>query len=110
MFESSPMKMFYITLRDVEQAQKISQALIENRIAACTNWWPMQSCYRWEGKICFDNEVVMIVKTKAHQRTAIEAVVAEHLDYINCIAEIDVASVNKDYAQWLDAEANTDSE
>ena len=100
------MKFFYLTLSNADQAKQISIELIEKHIAACTNYWPMQSVYRWQGEIRVDSEVVLIIKTKSHQRQAIEAVIRRHIDYTNCIAEIDVSSVNESYLQWLNREVD----
>ena len=46
------------------EAQKIAQALVEHRLAACVNIVPrIQSVYRWEGKIEQSVEYLLVIKT-----------------------------------------------
>ena len=98
------MKMFYITLNTHEEALAISKDLLEQRIAICANWFPIQCAYRWEGKLVQESEVVMIVKTQEGMRANIEEVIAKHITYLNCIAEIHVDSLNEGYLKWLNTE------
>lgn len=98
------MKIYYITLNTPEEAQKISHALLKGQIAVCTNWFPIDCAYRWEGEIIQESEVILIVKTREGFREAIEKIISEHITYLNCIAELDVQSINKSYLNWLNAE------
>ena len=98
------MKIFYITLNSNDDAKKISKILLENRIAVCTNWFPIQCAYRWQGEIKQGEEVVLIVKTTENRRADIEKVIASHIGYTNFIAELNVQSVNEPFAAWLKAE------
>lgn len=95
------MKMYYITLNHQDEAQTISYALLENRLAVCTNWFPMTCAYRWKGEIKKEPEVVLIVKTKEGLRGAIEKVISQHINYTNYIAELDVHSINAGFLDWL---------
>lgn len=101
------MKMYYITLNNHEEAQKISHALLESKLAVCTNWFPITCAYRWEGDIKQGSEIVLIVKTQQGLRNAIENVVSDHIDYTNYMAELNVDSVNQSFLQWLNNEVRT---
>jgi periplasmic divalent cation tolerance protein len=98
------MRVFYVTLSTVDQARLISRALIERQLAACTNWFPITSTYRWEGRIAEEPETVLIIKTQEGYRDAIEEVIRQHISYTNFIGEIALQSVNEPYVQWLNAE------
>ena len=98
------MKMYYITLNSLDEAKAVSYALLESRLAVCTNWFPMTCTYRWEGKIKHEPEVTLIIKTQAGLREDIEKVISQHISYTNYMAEIDVCSVNNSFLKWLDAE------
>ena len=98
------MKIFYITLNNNDEAKAISFALLENQLAVCTNWFPINCAYRWEGEIKQSAEVVLIIKTKNNLRNKIEEVIANHIGYTNFIAEINVDSVNNGFLNWLNAE------
>ncbi len=98
------MKMFYVTLNNNEEAQTISQALLEKQLSLCTNWFPITCAYRWQGEIKQGAEVVLIIKTQNNLREPIETVISHHINYSNFIAELDVHSVNQGFADWLNAD------
>jgi len=78
------MRIYYITLNTVDEARQISRALLEQQLAVCTNWFPITCAYRWEGKIVEEPETVLLVKTQAGYRTAVEQVIRQHISYTNC--------------------------
>ena len=98
------MRIFYITLNTDDEARRISKALLEQQLAVCTNWFPITCAYRWEGKIVDEPETVLIVKTQAGYRPAIEKVVQEHINYTNLIVELTPQSVNERFLTWLNTE------
>ncbi|MEJ0096457.1 MAG: divalent-cation tolerance protein CutA [Methylocella sp.] len=98
------MKIFYVTLNTVDEARKIARTLLERRLALCCNWFPISCAYRWEGDIVEEPEIVLIVKTQAGYRTAVERVIESIVSYANCIAEIAPESVNHKFIDWLNAE------
>src|SRR5262245_19986689 len=56
----------YITTRDAKEAKKLGLALVKERLAACVNiLGPIQSLYRWKGKLQTGREVALIAKTTA---------------------------------------------
>lgn len=98
------MILVYITLNNQLEARKISRKLLENRLANCTNWFPITCMYSWEGKIEEEPEVALIVKTKKQHFKAIEKIVKDSIDYTNCIAEIPVGRQRKEFLEWLNKE------
>jgi periplasmic divalent cation tolerance protein len=98
------MKLYYITLSSSEEARKVSRALLEEQLAVCINWFPINSVYRWEGKIVEQTEIVLIVKTQDGYREELHQAIGKHIDYTNTIAEISVESINQEFIEWLDAE------
>ena len=55
-----------ITVPNSEVAEKITNMLVSEHLAACVNIVPdITSIYLWEGKICKDKELLLIVKTRA---------------------------------------------
>ena len=46
-----------------DQAQRIANALIESEEAACVSIFPpVTSVYRWQGSICSESEVLLMIK------------------------------------------------
>ena len=55
----------YTTVSSTEEAKKISCGLVETKLAYCVNTIPsIQSTYLWDGKLCVDDELLLIIKTK----------------------------------------------
>ncbi len=98
------MILYYITLNTVEEARQISRALLAQKLAVCTNWFPITCAYSWSGKIEEEAETVLIVKTQSGYHTEIENVIRQHIDYTNFIAELLPESINESFRQWLNAE------
>ncbi len=61
------------TVAGEQQAKAIATAVIEARLAACAQSMPISSCYRWEGKVVNDSELLMLFKTTADKYPALEA-------------------------------------
>ena len=99
------MKIFYVTLNNVDEARQIARDLLERRIAVCCNWFPITCAYRWADEIKEEPEIVLLVKTQDGRRAAVEQAVAKVVSYVNCIAEIAPASVNAAFLAWLDRDA-----
>jgi len=54
-----------ITAGSVEEGEKIANALVESRLAACANIIPsVRSIFFWEGKTCQEQEVLLVVKSR----------------------------------------------
>jgi periplasmic divalent cation tolerance protein len=98
------MRIFYVTLNTAEEARQISRALLEQRLAVCTNWFPITCAYRWEERIVEESETVLLVKTQGDYRGAIEEVIHHHISYTNFIGELAPESVNDSFLKWLNTE------
>ena len=98
------MRIYYVTLNTADEASQISRALLEQRLAVCTNWFPITCAYREEEKIVEEAEMVLIVKTHAEYRSAVEQVIRQHISYTNFFAEITPEYVNDTWLQWLNNE------
>ncbi|RMF22686.1 MAG: divalent-cation tolerance protein CutA, partial [Cyanobacteria bacterium J083] len=95
------MILYYVTLNTTLEARTIAKKLLENKLAVCTNWFPITCAYRWEGQIIEEPEVVLIVKTQAGYRTEIENLIQANINYTNCIMELSPQAVNQSFLQWL---------
>jgi len=52
------------TCPNAELAERIAHVLVEEGLAACVNRVPgVVSTYRWQGKICHDQEELLMIKT-----------------------------------------------
>ena len=56
--------MVFVTCDARDQAEKIAGKLVAEGIAACVNILPgIRSCYMWEGKLTWSEELLLVIKT-----------------------------------------------
>ena len=75
-------RLVFCTCPDTASAQALARLLLEQRLAACVNLLPpMQSMYRWQGRIEQAEEVQLLIKTCAGRIEALSAAIVEHHPY-----------------------------
>jgi periplasmic divalent cation tolerance protein len=96
----------YVTTRSVNEAKKIGRALVEEKLAACSNIIsPIRSIYRWQGKICDDKEALMILKTKRKLFKQVAARVEKLHSYdVPEIIAMPIIEGSSKYLSWLNKE------
>jgi periplasmic divalent cation tolerance protein len=93
---------FYIPIGSAEEANALGKLVVENRLAACSNIFPIQSMYPWEGQLQEDHEFVLILKTFPALNAELQAFIEQHHTYkIPCILRWD-AEVNDAYGNWME--------
>ena len=91
----------YITNPSKEKAKEIAKYLLEKRLIACANIFPVNSLYWWEDKLADEKEFVLIAKTTQTNFNKIKQEVEEIHPYtVPCIIRIPVSS-NEKYFRWL---------
>ena len=98
----------FITAPNVECAETLGRALVEERLAACVNVVPgIRSFYRWEGEVQNDPEVLLIVKTRADRCSALAARVDELHPYdLPEVLELPAAGGSRAYLDWVRTESS----
>ena len=99
-----------MTASSAEEAQLISNSLLEKRLIACSNIInDMKSKFWWNGNIQTENEVMIIAKSrKSHLKEIIKNVKSLHSYDVPEILSIPILNGNPDYLDWLIKE--TDNE
>jgi periplasmic divalent cation tolerance protein len=103
----SDIVLLYCTAASTEEAEKVAEAVVGQRLAACANIIPaMRSLYWWQGKLEKGEEAVLILKTRSDLvDLATAAVKAVHSYSVPCILPLRVGDGgNSDYVNWLLAE------
>ena len=94
----------FITAPSKEIGKEIASALVEGKLAACVNiLGPINSIYTWEGKICDDEEVLLIAKSRLglFESHLIPAVKAIHPYEIPEIIALPVTMGLHSYLDWV---------
>ena len=89
------------TCPDTASAQKLAEALVGERLAACVNRVPgALSTYRWQGKVNTDAEELLLIKTTAERFEALKARLLELHPYE--LPELIALPVELGHAVYLD--------
>jgi periplasmic divalent cation tolerance protein len=102
-----------ITVPSQEVARSISAALLEQKLAACVNVLPgIRSFYTWKGAAQEDEEVLLLVKTRAalFQERLVPAVKAIHLYELPEIIAVPIQMGLPGYLNWINAETQNREE
>lgn len=94
----------FITTKNITEAKKISERLLNERLAACINIVKgVQSMFWWEGKVDKAFEALLIVKTKKSLlQKLIKTVKSSHSYTVPEIIALPIIDGNKDYLKWID--------
>lgn len=95
-----------ITAPSKEVGKQIARALLEQELAACVNIISsIDSIYTWEGKICNDEEVLLVVKSRAElfENQLVPAVQAIHPYRVPEIIALPIKMGAKSYLDWIEA-------
>jgi len=90
------------TLANENEAQKMSQMLIDRKLAACTQEFEVNSRFRWNDTIQTETEVVLLVKTAVDRVEAtIEAIKEAHSYDLPEIIVLPVTGGLPGYMAWV---------
>lgn len=90
-----------------EQAVRIAQTLLDERLAACVQMSDIRAMYRWQGAVASDNEVLLLVKTREDLvDSASERILQMHSYETPEITVVPIVGGSKDYLEWIDIETN----
>lgn len=95
--------LIYIVCKNKDEAKSISFKLIEVDLVPCCNISPgINSIYKWEGKLCEEEESILIAKTvDANVEQVKELVLKLHSYTCPAIVHWKIDGGNPDYLNWI---------
>ena len=100
-----PFILIYTTHKDLASAKQITDALLQNKMIACVNFFPISSEYHWKGEIASSNEIVAILKTTKTNWPKVRDFIEENHPYETpCIIKLGEVEANQGYADWVQGE------
>ena len=92
----------YITCKSMAEAKRIAAKLLESKLIACANMFPVESMFNWKGKVKDIKEVAMLCKAKkGNFRKINEMVTKLHSYEVPCVAALSITDSNKGYESWV---------
>ena len=92
-----------VTAPKLTVARKLAHGILNKRLAACANLVPgVESHYWWEGKICADSEILMVIKTsRANLKVLEKFVLTEHPYDTPEFVVLPIDTGSRRYLEWL---------
>ncbi len=96
----------YVTASNLEEAERIGEAVVKKRLAACANIVErISSIYWWKGKLERSDETLLFLKSRREKAKEVIKAVRKLHSYENpAIVVFPIVDGSKDYLDWLDSE------
>ena len=97
------MLMVFVTCETKAQAEEIANKVVGEQLAACVNVVPgVRSCYVWEGKLTWSEELLLVMKTTKDAFERLKARVGELHSYeVPEVVAVPVDAVAEKYGAWV---------
>ncbi len=94
----------FVTCESREQGEKIAHAVVTEKLAACVNLLPgIRSCYVWERKMTWSEEVLLMIKTTRGRFGQLQdRVKALHSYEVPEVVSISIDEASQPYLDWID--------
>src|ERR1700736_2123486 len=93
-----------VTCSKLAEAKRIARAVVEAELAACVNVMlnPVESIYRWKGKVEVSREYLLVLKSTARRLPELERMVRRMHSYdVPEFLVLQVVSGSREYLGWL---------
>ena len=104
MKSSKNYKLVFVTCANHMQAKLIARSVVEKRLAACVSILrsPIESHYRWKGKVEKARELLLLIKTTARKLGSLEREVKRLHSYeVPEFLVLPVVAGSSEYLAWL---------
>lgn len=91
-----------VTVPSLELGKEIAQRLLNSKLAACINLFPVNSLYIWQGEINDDQEYQLIIKTDLNLFQELVAEIKTLHNYeVPEIIALPIINSSASYLSWL---------
>src|SRR5687768_16891934 len=90
------------------QADSIARTLVEERLVACINAYPVRSTYRWQGQLEIETETTLMMKVGAEAVDRLRARLRELHPYDLpefVVLDVDIERSLREYVDWVRMES-----
>ncbi len=98
---SESLCLFYTTFPSEKTTKEVISYLLEQKLLACANFFPITSMYIWEGEKEEGMEIGCYLKTVASKKELFRQYFLEKHPYdVPCLIEFTIEEVHKPYLSW----------
>ena len=93
----------YCTVPDKKLAKDITKILMKHKLAACVSMVEnVKSVFSWDGEICEEKEILLMIKTRRANYGKIKRVIEDMHSYtVPEIIALPIIDCSEDYLKWL---------
>ncbi len=98
-------RVILVTCGSIIEARRIAKRVVRRRLAACVNivLGPVQSIYRWKGKVQSAREVLVVIKSTQKRLAELEREVKLWHSYdVPEFLVLPIASGSRGYLAWVE--------
>ena len=96
-----------VTASSQQEAEAIAKNLVESKLAACVNIFPIQSIYTWQQQVHNEPEFQLFIKTQRRLFDTLEAKIRELHSYeVPEIIAIPILAASQPYLNWISENTN----
>jgi periplasmic divalent cation tolerance protein len=91
-----------------DEADTIARTLVEERLVACVNAYPVRSTYRWNSRLEVQNETTLMMKVSADAVDRLRTRLCELHPYELpefVVLDVDVEQSHPEYVNWVRIES-----
>ena len=91
------------TVPSKKLAKDITKVLMKHKLAACVSIIDnVRSVFSWEGEVCEEKEVLMLIKTRRTNYGKVKLVIEDMHSYsVPEIIALPIVDCSEDYLRWL---------
>ena len=91
------------TFADVDSAKRTAKLLVEKRLAACVQIFPIESVYLWKNEVCDEKEIMLFIKSRTGMFDEVSAAIKDsHAYEVPEIIQIPITDGLPEYLRWID--------
>lgn len=93
----------YCTVPNKKLAKDITKVIMRHKLAACVSMIDrVQSVFSWDGEICEEKEILMMIKTRRANYGKVKLVIEDMHSYsVPEIIALPIVDCSEDYLKWL---------
>ena len=93
----------YCTVPNKKIAKDITKIIMKHKLAACVSMIEnVKSIFSWDGEICEEKEILLMIKTRRTNYGKIKLVIEEMHSYtVPEIIALPIVDCSEDYLKWL---------
>ena len=93
----------YCTVPTKKLAKEITQVIMKHKLAACISMIEnVKSVFSWDGEICEEKEIMLMIKTRRANYGKIKLVIEDvHTYNVPEIIALPIVDCSEDYLKWL---------